>query len=267
MSLLRLPRTRTSIFALSLLVAACSDDGGGNNDDGEKPDDMSQDPASAGDLGKGDGHDVVAIGDSWMKLTDTAGIQQSLNAASGQTYRTYGIPGTCILPGHCLLGGTLIPDQYTQAKAENAEIKTVVMTAGGNDILQDFNVSASCGDESFDAQPACKNRVDEIAVRLQELWAEMSKDGVRDVIIVGYTRKAKLFLSGASLTKVSEYTASKIPPLCEAVPAPLRCHALDADMVVPDLALRSDNIHPDDASYVKLGQAVFELMEEKGMRR
>lgn len=265
MSLLRLPRT--SLLALSLVVAACSDDGGGDGpDEGEKPDDMSQEPAT-GDLGKGDGHDVIAIGDSWMKLTDTAGIQQSLNAASGQTYRTYGIPGTCILPNHCLLGGTLIPDQYTQAKAENADIKTVVMTAGGNDILQDFSVSASCGDENFDTQPACKNRVDEIAVRLQELWAEMSKDGVRDVIIVGYTRKAKLFLSGAALTKVSAYTASKIPPLCEAVPAPLRCHAIDSDLEVPDLALRSDNIHPDDASYVKLGQAVFELMEEKGMRR
>src|SRR5688572_3429014 len=269
MNLLR--SRRASILALSLTIIACGDDGDtdteGDTPDGGTADGSTQDPVTTGDLGKGDGSDVIAIGDSWMNLSGESGIQQSLKVASGQNYRTYGIPGTCLLPGHCLLGGTLIPDQYAQAKAANPDIKTVVMTGGGNDILQDFSVSASCGDENFDTQPACKARVDEIAARLEALWDEMAADGVRDVIIVGYTRKAKLFLSGAPLTKVSEYTATKVPPLCAAVAAPLRCHALDADMVVPDLALRSDNIHPDDPSYVKLGAAVYELMEEEGMRR
>lgn len=260
-----------SILGLTLAFAACSDDGTGagdadNNSEGMKPNDMSQNPATTGDLGKGDGQDVVAIGDSWMNLSGMSGIQWSLNAASGQTYRTYGIPGTCLLPNHCFIPG-LIPEQYAKAKAENPDIKTVVMTAGGNDILQDFNVSPTCADENFDTMLACKTRIDEIATRLTELWDEMAQDGVRDVIIVGYTRKAKLLFGGGNLTKTAEYSATKIPPLCQAVPAPLRCHVLDADIAVPDLGLRSDNIHPDDPSYEKLGQAVFALMEDQGMRR
>jgi hypothetical protein len=250
------------LLSLSLSAVACSEDGSGDGpEDTGKEEDKDN---AATDLGKGDGSDVVAIGDSWMSLTGMSGIQFSLNAASGQSYRTYGIAGTCMMPGHCLLGGQIIPDQYAKAKAENPDIKTVVMTGGGNDILQDFSVLPSCNDNSFDTNPACKARIDEITTRLKELWAEMASDGVRDVVVVGYSRKANLL---GPLSKSVVYSGETIQPICDAVPAPLRCHAIDSDMVVPDLALRGDNIHPDDPSYVKLGAAVFKLMEDKGMRR
>jgi hypothetical protein len=229
------------------------------------PEDMSQNnnPAT-GDLGKGDGHDVIAIGDSWMSLTGMSGIQFSLKAASMQNYRAYGIAGTCLMAGHCALGGELIPAQYERAKAENPEIKTVVMTGGGNDILQDFSVLPSCNDANIDTMPACKARIDEIAVRLKDLWAEMATDGVRDVVVVGYSRKAMLL---GPLSKSVVYSGEKIQPICAAVPPPLRCHTVDSDMLVPDITLRSDNIHPDDPSYEKLGKGIFALMESEGMRR
>jgi hypothetical protein len=229
------------------------------------PEDTSEQPAT-GDLGKGDGSDVIAIGDSWMNLMATSGIQFSLKTASGQNYRSYGVPGTCLMAGHCLLPGDLIPSQYTAAKAENPNIKTVVMTGGGNDILQDLNLGllGGCSDANIDVTPGCKARIDEISGRLKELWAEMAMDGVRDVVVVGYSRKAML---GGPLIRSVVYSGEKIQPICDSVPSPLRCHTMDSDMVVPDIALRSDNIHPDDPSYEKLGKAVFALMEEKGMRR
>lgn len=260
-----LSRALLLTLSLSVSAVACSDDGGGDAPE-DTPNDEDKDKVE-GDLGKGDGHDVIAIGDSWMSLTGTSGIQFALKAASGQPYRAYGVAGTCLLPGHCLLSQAVIPDQYAAAKQENADIKTVVMTGGGNDILQDFSVSASCSDPNIDTMPACKTRIDEVAARLQALWAEMAADGVRDVVVVGYSRKAKTFLGGAPLSKSVEYSGMKIQPICDSVPKPLRCHTMDSDMVVPDLALRSDNIHPDDPSYTKLGQVVYKLMEEKGMRR
>jgi hypothetical protein len=74
-----------------------------------------------------------------------------------------------------------------------------------------------------------------------------------------------LGLGGTS--KSIAYSNMKIPPLCATVPAPLRCTTLDTDMAVPDLKTRSDGIHPDDASYDKIGTAVWKLMQDKGMRR
>src|SRR5207248_1465446 len=79
------------------------------------------------DLGKGDGSDVITIGDSWMNLIFT-GIEPSLDSVSGQHYRHYAVPGTLVL-------NEQIPGQYESAKQANPAIKTVVMTGGGNDIL------------------------------------------------------------------------------------------------------------------------------------
>jgi hypothetical protein len=76
------------------------------------PPDASTAPAPHADLGKGDGSDVIAIGDSWMSLSAGAGIQDSLLKASGQKYRVYGVPGTQLLNGQ-------IPGQFTRAKTAN----------------------------------------------------------------------------------------------------------------------------------------------------
>ena len=80
------------------------------------------------DLGKGTGGDVVTIGDSWMDyVLGGGGIQAGLDRA-GTNYRHYALSGTQLLDG-------VIPRQYDRAKAANADIKTVLMTGGGNDIM------------------------------------------------------------------------------------------------------------------------------------
>ena len=255
--LLQLPLRRSSLFAciaaLSLNLIGCADDGGDKKTDGEEE---STDSPATSDRGMGDGSDVITIGDSWMSL-GTEGIQFSVEKASGRTYRKYGVGGTRLLDG-------VIPAQYEKAKSENADIKTVIMTGGGNDILQDLSVHFQCIDSAFDNNDVCKNRIDEVAARLVTLWAEMAEDGVQDVVIVGYTRKAGLL---GPLAKTANYSATKIPPLCAMVPKPLRCHVFDPDELVPTLALRIDGIHPDSASYDLIGKALWEQMQEWGVRR
>src|SRR5207342_408824 len=81
------------------------------------------------DRGRGDGKDVITIGDSWMSYEATQGIQQSLTKVSGHSYRSYGVGGAQLLNGE-------IPRQYAVARRANPEIKTVIMTGGGNDLLR-----------------------------------------------------------------------------------------------------------------------------------
>ncbi len=196
------------------------------------------------DLGKGDGSDVIAFGDSWMSLGAT-GIQQSLVRLSGQPYRTYGIPGTRLLDG-------AIPRQYASAKRANPDIKTAVMTGGGNDILL-----TSAGNDRGTAGPNTRAQIDKIAARLVELWAEMGADGVKDIVYIEYSR-------GGGEAGI-EYATGKIKPLCEAV-TPARCHWVDSDIYIMSM-LAADGIHPSSSGYNKIAAGVIELMEKEGMRR
>ena len=69
-------------------------------------------------------NDVVNLGDSIFALSGE--IQDFLHAWSGQTFRRYALSGSMV---------SHVSDQYSDAKADNANINTIFMDAGGNDIL------------------------------------------------------------------------------------------------------------------------------------
>jgi hypothetical protein len=197
------------------------------------------------DLGKGDGSDVITIGDSWMNL-GTTGIQQSLVRLSMQRYRTYGLAATRLLD-------EVIPGQYASAKRANPDIKTVVMTGGGNDILL-----TGAGADRSTAGPATRGQIDMIADRLVKLWDEMGADGVKDVVYIEYSR------GGGSEAAVN-YATEKIKPLCDAAEA-TRCHWIDADDFLM-MMLSLDGIHPTGDGCDKIATGIIALMEKEGMRR
>jgi hypothetical protein len=199
------------------------------------------------DLGKGDGKDVVTIGDSWMQLLFT-GIQTNLVKVSGQPYRTYGFPGTRLLNGD-------IPAQWDRAKRDGADIKTVVMTGGGNDIL------LGGADDCPSGGLKCQAILDGIGIALPALWQDMSEAGVQDVIHVMYSATA---LANHPVKNLSALDAH-LKLMCAVVPPPMRCHQLNTDALAMDL--RIDGIHPNDAGYERIGKAVFDLMTTEGMRR
>jgi lysophospholipase L1-like esterase len=213
-------------------------------------------PPARTDQGMGDGKDVVTIGDSWMNLDNSIGIQQSLEKISKRDYRNYGVPGTKLLD-------EVIPNQYKKAKMEGT-IKTVVMTGGGNDVLQE--ILLPCLDANFDNDNKCKAQIDRVAERLKQLWAQMAADGVLDVYIIGYSSKTSPIGLGTTAKSIT-YSSMKIDPICQMVPAPLRCTAMDTDKEVPGLTIGGDGIHPTAAGYDLLGTQVWKVMQEKGMRR
>ena len=247
---------------LGLTACASDDDGSGSTNDpvetGRESDAGAGEGGSAttaGDQGKGDGSDVIMIGDSWMSLFDPmSGIQGGVLKASGQPYRAYAIGGTTLLGGGALSFLTPIPTQYDNAIQADSDVKTVIMTGGGNDILQS-GLQADC-DMNGDA---CGAQVVKILDRLSELWADMAADGVQDVVYILYATPA-----GKSVDFELPDGDGAVKR-CAAVPAPLRCHILPTlDIVMGDIP---DGIHPSQPASDRIGEAVFALMTSEGMRR
>jgi hypothetical protein len=193
------------------------------------------------DFGMGDGTDVITIGDSWMSyFLNGGGIEGALDRAD-TSYRHYGVAGTTL--------GSSIPPQYTSAKNANAEIKTVIMTGGGNDIMFSNGCATKAG---------CEAAVQEISDMLHELWSEMSRDGVTDVVYIQYSQNA------GSTPAENRPASSPTPGIC--ITGPIRCHTLSTTALVA-AGDTVDGIHPTRAACDRIAAAVVELMAAEGIRR
>src|SRR6185369_3462885 len=153
--------------------------------------------------------DVVLLGDSWMSNTlqiegTGGGIAPALTQVSGQPYTNYGVQGVMLLMADTF--GPAIPTQYEQAKQFQQGIKTVVMTGGGNDVIQNPTLQASCMMNG----PECKQLGMDIIAELDKLWTEMSDDGVADVIYIRYSKAASS--GGDSMTDAGPPPAP--PSIC-----------------------------------------------------
>jgi hypothetical protein len=115
---------RLSVLFILFFIIAC----GGNNNGNGTPSLNSK---------------VIMIGDSYFAVGDY--IANELENLSGEIYRHYYMGGATM--GDNILGITPIPNQYVNARAENAVISTVIMDGGGNDVL--FGGTAKL------AQPRC----------------------------------------------------------------------------------------------------------------
>jgi hypothetical protein len=212
--------------------------------DAGEPDAGPEQPrwATREDLGEGDGSDVVTIGDSWMDyILGGGGIEGALDRA-GTDYRHYSVSATQLLNGQ-------IPGQYDRAKGVNPDIKTVIMTGGGNDIMFD---AGSCS-----TPERCTAKVNEIVAGLNELWTEMSNDGVKDVVMIRYSADA------GSTPSENRPTMVDVAQIC--VTGPIICHSLETtDLVMGSLV---DGIHPSSAANDRIAAALIPMMAERKMRR
>src|ERR1700712_4862648 len=116
----------------------------------------------------------------------------------------------------------VFPDQYDSAKKENPDIKTSVKTAGGNDIL--LNPLADP-----------PSTIAKEAVRLTDLWNEMAKDGVLDVVYIMYSE------GGANGDNVKT-GIEKIKPICDGLTS-LRCHYMLSDPFIHMQLFQGDGLN------------------------
>lgn len=208
-------------------------------EDGIDP--LNPDWSKRTDLEKGDGSDVVTIGDSWMDyIGGGGGIQAGLDRA-GTNYRHYGLSATTLISGQ-------IPGQYTRAKGANPDIKTVIMTGGGNDVM----FSGGCNTAEL-----CEMSVAAIQEALNTLWTEMADDGVKDVIYIQYSEDAGTAPTGTRPKN------TKPVPIC--LTGRILCHSVPTtELVMGELV---DGIHPARAANDRIAEAILKMMEERKMRR
>jgi hypothetical protein len=212
-----------------------------------------------GDLGKGDGSDVVLIGDSWMSNTlqiegTGGGVGPSLVAVAMQKYANYGVQGTMLLMADTF--GPAIPTQYEQAKQLRQGIKTIVMTGGGNDVIQNPSLSQACmvgGDQ-------CKQLLIQIGQTLDTLWTEMANDGVQDVIYIRYTDN-----TGTLDPSLQGDKGVPTPSIC--LTGKIWCHSIETTDIVAATDLAADGIHPLAPANDRIAQRVWDTMVQNGCRR
>jgi hypothetical protein len=220
------------------------------------PGDAAMPPPKHDDLGKGDGRDVVLMGDSDMSNTlqiegTGGGIAPSLQRASGQPYPNYGVQGVMLLSADAF--GPAIPTQWNQAKAFGADIKTVVMTGGGNDVIQNPGLQSDCMMDG----PQCKQFRMDLVAALDKLWTQMATDGVQDIISVRYASNGMMMTMSGSMEDL-------IPSICTT--GKVRCYSLDTtDLVNGEIA--ADGIHPLVSANDRIAKALVDMMESEGMRR
>jgi hypothetical protein len=212
------------------------------------------------DLGEGDGSDVVLIGDSWMSNTlqiegTGGGVAPSLIAVSGQPYRNYGVQGVELLAANSF--GAAIPTQWDAAKRRSSEIKTVVMTAGGNDVIQgSATLQASCSAGTDE----CKQKLVVISDALDKLWTQMADDGVLDIVHIRYTDN-----TGTLHPDLQGDKGLPTPKIC--LSGRVRCHAVPTTDIVARGDLAIDGIHPLGSANDRIAERTYELMTKEGMRR
>ncbi|MET0341629.1 MAG: SGNH/GDSL hydrolase family protein [Polyangiales bacterium] len=199
------------------------------------------------DLGVGNGSDVIMMGDSWMSgaLCFSAGCQAGINEAitsvGKKKYRNYAISATQLSTG-------AIPRQFTQAVRANKDIKTVIMTGGGNDVL----IGGASGESAGKL----------IMNELNKLWTTMSEAGVKDIVYIQYSSSA----GGAASrgTRVDDNAPPPAIPICQT--GPVICHSVPTSDIISrsDLA---DGIHPGRAGNRRIAERVLKILEERKIRR
>jgi hypothetical protein len=208
------------------------------------------------DLGKGDGQDVVTLGDSYMSNSlqvegTGGGIVPALATASGQRYPNYAVQGTMLLMADSF--GPAIPTQWDSAVRVNAKIKTVIITGGGNDIIQSASLKMSCMTGGDD----CKQLLMKESAAFDALWTKMADAGVQDIIHVGYA-------TDTGTVDPSVLSAAMTPPIC--LSGRIRCHELDTTALIMK-QIAGDGIHPLQAANTRVAKAIVDLMAKEGVRR
>jgi hypothetical protein len=182
------------------------------------------------------------------------GIAPFLQNVSGQLYTNYGLQGVMLLMDDSF--GPAIPTQWDDAKRTHKKLLTVVMTGGGNDIIQNASLQTSCqmgGD-------ACKQVLIKISDALDSLWTQMAEYGVQDIVYIRYTNN-----TGTIDPSLQGDKGLPTPKIC--LSGRVRCHSVETTDIVAATDLAVDGIHPLSAANTRIAKRVFDLMTSQGIRR
>ncbi len=201
-------------------------------------------------------NDVVNLGDSIFALSGE--IQDFLHAWSGQTFRRYALSGSMV---------SHVSDQYDDAKADNPNINTIFMDAGGNDILipavlfDPYNCKVDWWESGLSS--TCKNLINDVYVDIVNLLNQMGRDGVDNIIYLGYSYQKDGYISSSKLNKAVTYGDAKMAlAVANATAAAnYRVFIDPRSTIVPSTDLKSDGVHPNTAGSQKFATLIWAKLQ------
>ena len=202
-----------------------------------------------------DRNEVVLLGDSIFDLSGD--IQRFLEADAGQTFRDY------TLSGAELTGGliTSVAEQYEDAKAKDANIETILMDGGGNDILIPAMLLDPYGCRThwwrWDISDSCKQLVDETYIDLVNLLNQMDADGVSNVLYLGYYELPR---TNSNLKAAVNFGDTRLADACNNTTA--NCTFMDPRGMIPSNHVKYDNIHPTEEGSRTLADLIWPHLAE-----
>ncbi|OZG74178.1 hypothetical protein BTA51_03940 [Hahella sp. CCB-MM4] len=206
-----------------------------------------------------DNNQVVTVGDSIFALSGE--LQDFLEEYAGQTFRRYTISGAELTGG---IIATSIADQYEIARSDNSDIETIVMDAGGNDILIPAIMldPYDCKTQWYEfgkLSSTCKNFINDLYVDAVNLLNDMHADGVDNVIYLGYYyTKNGLFLLD-SMEEAVDYGDGKLAQACSYSSA--NCQFVDPRSSINDSDIIFDGIHPNTGGSRKLANLIWPKLQ------
>ncbi len=202
-----------------------------------------------------DRNEIITLGDSIFDLSGE--IQANLEQNAGQTFRDY------TLSGAELNGGLLaksVAQQYIDAKADDANIVTIVMDGGGNDILIPAILFDPYGCKThwwrWSISRSCKGLVDDIYVEGVNMLNEIDADGVQNVIYLGYYHTAGL---QSNLAQAVDYGDKRLSEACANTTA--NCSYIDPRGSIVSSDIIGDGIHPNSSGSQKLADLIWPQLQ------
>jgi hypothetical protein len=202
-------------------------------------------------------NDVVNLGDSIFALSGK--IQDYLHSWSGQTFRRYALSGSFV---------SHVADQYDDAKADNANINTIFMDAGGNDILIPANLfdPYNCKVDWWESglSSSCKNLINDVYVDTVNLLNQMGRDGVDNIIYLGYYHVKNGLFATTGLNPAVDYGDAKLALAVQnATAAPNYRVFLDPRPNIVNSDIIYDGVHPNDSGSYKCATLIWAKLQPK----
>ena len=202
-------------------------------------------------------NDVVNLGDSIFALSGK--IQDNLHSWAGQTFRRYALSGSMV---------SHIADQYDLAKSDDPNINTIFMDGGGNDILipatlfDPYNCKVDWWESGLSS--TCKSLIDDIYVDTVNLLNQMGRDGVDNIIYLGYYHLKNGLIGSTSLNKAVDYGDAKLALAVQnATAAPNYRVFIDPRSNIVSSDIIFDGVHPSDSGSYKLATLIWAKLQPK----
>ncbi len=202
-------------------------------------------------------NDVVNLGDSIFALSGE--IQDFLHSWSGQTFRRYALSGSMV---------THVWDQYDDARADNANINTIFMDAGGNDILipatlfDPYNCKVDWWESGLSS--TCKSLINDIYVDVVDLLNQMGRDGVDNIIYLGYYNLKNGLIGSTKLNQAVAYGDTKLAlAVANATAASNYRVFVDPRSSITSSDIIYDGVHPSTSGSQKCAALIWAKLQPK----